>query len=255
MYGKIFASMYDGSIYGQWKAIVTFQQMIALADKDGVLDMTAQALSARTSIPLNIIQEGIEILEAPDKVSRTPDEEGRRIIRLDEDRPWGWKITNYAKYREIRTAEERREYHRRYYHEKRKSKNSTKTSTDSTGAQLTQPIVEVKVEAEADKDKTLMSGKPDPKPVLQAKDLLSFLNTKTGRNYQPVQANLDLIKARLKEGFTETQIRQVIAKKTREWSADDKMESFLRPKTLFNRTNFANYAGELLTKEQVMTDG
>lgn len=138
MYGKIFATMYDGSIYGKWQAIVTFQQMIALADKDGIVDMTAQALSARTSIPLEIIEKGIADLETPDKVSRTPDEEGRRIILLDEHRPWGWKITNYAKYREIRTAEERREYHRQYWHKRKLNKT-----------QQTQPIVEAEVEVKA----------------------------------------------------------------------------------------------------------
>ena len=139
MYGKIFATMYDGSIYGRWQAIVTFQQMIALADKDGIVDMTAQALSARTSIPLEIIEKGIADLETPDKVSRTPDEEGRRIILLDEHRPWGWRITNYAKYREIRTAEERREYHRQYWHKRKLNKT-----------QQTQPIVEAEVEVKAE---------------------------------------------------------------------------------------------------------
>ena len=54
MYGKIFESMYDGSMYGQWEAIITMQQMIVLADKDGIVDITPPALSARTSIPLEI---------------------------------------------------------------------------------------------------------------------------------------------------------------------------------------------------------
>ena len=84
-----------------------------------------------------------------------------------------------------------------------------------------------------------MSGKPDPKAIL------SFLNEKTGRKYKPVPANLNLISARLKE-YTETELRQVVAKKCREWGKDDKMAEYLRPKTLFNATNFANYAGELV---------
>ena len=168
MYGKIFASMYDGSIYGKWKAIVTFQQMIALADKDGVVDMTSQALSARTSIPLEIINEGIEILESPDSVSRTPDEDGRRIILLDDNRPWGWCITNYQKYREIRTAEERREYHRQYYHNNRKGK----VSTVSTKTQQTQPIVEVKAEVDIKNQNTTSSPKGDnPVPFQKIVDL------------------------------------------------------------------------------------
>lgn len=79
-----------------------------------------------------------------------------------------------------------------------------------------------------------------------AKELLSFLNQKTGRNYQPVKANLDIIKARLKEGYTPTDLRKVIAKKYREWSPDEKMSEYLRPATLFNRTKCAQYVGELV---------
>lgn len=89
------------------------------------------------------------------------------------------------------------------------------------------------------KSRTL-SGKPD------AIEVLKFLNLKANRNYEPVPANLEMIQARLAEGFTLAQLRQVVAKKCREWLADDKMAEYLRPKTLFSRTNFANYAGELV---------
>ena len=75
--------------------------------------------------------------------------------------------------------------------------------------------------------------------------LLTFLNEKTGRVYQPVPANVDLIVARLKEGSTEEDCRAVIAKKCREWSTDVKMAEYLRPATLFGRTKFAQYRGEV----------
>lgn len=101
-----------------------------------------------------------------------------------------------------------------------------------------------------------LSGEPDPGPPkvekpknaelkVQATEVLQFLNSKSGRNYQPVNGTLDSLIARLREGFSVTQCRQVIAKKCRDWQNDEKMEPYLRPKTLFNRTNFANYVGEL----------
>ena len=142
MYGKLFASMFRGSLYGKWQAIITFQQMIILADQDGTVDFTAESLAATTSIPLDIITEGITQLEQPDPASRSPGEDGRRIVRLDEARPWGWHIVNYAHYRAIRTAEERRAYHREYWRTKRSLNNSTKT-------QQSQPIAEAEAEAEA----------------------------------------------------------------------------------------------------------
>jgi hypothetical protein len=119
MYGKIFAQMYDGSLYGQWQALVTFQQLIVLSDPVGVVDMTPQAIAARTSIPLEIIRQGIADLEEPDPNSRTPDEDGRRIIRLSDHRTWGWRIVNHGHYRKLRSQEERREYMREYQRRRR----------------------------------------------------------------------------------------------------------------------------------------
>jgi len=103
MYGKIWEMMYTGSLATQgkdaWKAIVTFQQMIIVADKDGYVTLNAEALSRNTTIPLDVIKAGIKILEAPDPDSRTRRSEGKRIIPQDN---WGWKIVNYKAYRDAR---------------------------------------------------------------------------------------------------------------------------------------------------------
>lgn len=153
MYGKLFASMFDGSLYGNWQAIVTFQQMIILCGPDGVIDVTPQALAARTSIPLDIIQEGLRVLEAPDQYSRTPDHDGRRIERLDDHRPWGWRIVNYRKYRMMVSAEEKREADRVRIAEKRKNERdgARQIATKSDKTRLSQVVAEVaQAEAEAE---------------------------------------------------------------------------------------------------------
>lgn len=108
MYGKIFESMYDGTLADNWQAMVTFQQLIVLATADGVVDMTSSAIARRTGIPHEIIQEGLEVLENPDECSRTSDMDGRRICRLDEHRNWGWFIVNHQKYRDISSARDKR---------------------------------------------------------------------------------------------------------------------------------------------------
>jgi hypothetical protein len=158
MYGKIFASMFDGSLYGNWKAIVTFQQMIILCNQDGVVDMTPQALAARTSIPLDIIQEGLAVLEAPDKYSRSREHDGRRIERLDDDRPWGWRLINYRKYRLMVSAEEKREADRARIAAKRAAEKAKKsTGSDETRqsqeSQKVANVAQAEVEAEAVKEK------------------------------------------------------------------------------------------------------
>lgn len=123
MYGKIFESMYEGSLYGRWEALVTMQQLIVLANEDGIVDMTPPAIAGKTSIPLDIIEKGIKILEAPDPYSRTPGSDGVRIELLDDHRPWGWHIVNYQKYRDIVRREDKRRADRERLAKKRKSLN------------------------------------------------------------------------------------------------------------------------------------
>lgn len=106
MYGKVFRQMYDSTVATNWKALVTFQQFIILADSDGVVDMTPEAISRYTNIPLDIIQAGIIELEKPDPKSRSKEAEGRRLQRLDPDREWGWYLVNYEYYANLRTREE-----------------------------------------------------------------------------------------------------------------------------------------------------
>lgn len=84
-----------------------------------------------------------------------------------------------------------------------------------------------------------------------AEGLLSFLNERTGKKFQartpkghPTK-NLLLLSHLLKQQYSETQIRQVIANRWLKWGQDPKMQEFLRPSTLFRPSNFENYLGEL----------
>jgi uncharacterized phage protein (TIGR02220 family) len=84
----------------------------------------------------------------------------------------------------------------------------------------------------------------------QAVEILKFLNEKADRAYEPVPANVDLIVARLKEGATPDQVREVVVRMVGRWKDDPKMEAYLRPATLFNATKFAQYAGEIGSGEE-----
>lgn len=108
-------------------------------------------------------------------------------------------------------------------------------------------------------DSRYMSGKPDvvqplePKPNGKerprdvAKRVLDRLNTNVGRNYAPVDANLQLIEARLHEGYTERELCAMTYVMAKKWKGDEKMDDYLRPKTLFNKTNCAQYRALLPT--------
>ena len=81
--------------------------------------------------------------------------------------------------------------------------------------------------------------------VTQAKDVLAYLNKNAGKNFREVDSTLSQIIARLKEGYTAERLREIAYYKIEQWGTDEKMAEYLRPATLYNKTNCAQYDGEL----------
>jgi len=150
MYAKVFAQIFDSSLREKWQAWVTFVALLVLADENDDVDMTLEALTARTGLPGSVVSEGIAWLEKPDPFSRSPESEGRRIIRLDDHRSWGWHIVNRRKYRSIRDNTERREYFRIHKQQQRAC------PPESTNVHPSPPHKDVDV----DKDKNQSIARP-----------------------------------------------------------------------------------------------
>lgn len=125
------------------------------------------------------------------------------------------------------------------FHMVRKRENASPIKAPS------KPLRSQEQEQEQEQELKTLSGKPDVvarKP--EAIAILTYLNDKAGTAYRAVDANVDLILARLKEGATPDEIRAVIDRKVSAWSGGD-MAAYLRPATLFNKTKFAQYVGEV----------
>ena len=169
MYGKIFSTIYSGTLHGHWEAIVTMQQLIVLADADGIVDMTPPAICAHTSIPLDIIIKGLKVLSEPDPYTRTPGEDGRRIVLIDEHRPWGWQLVNYLKYKHLRDSDEVRAQTRERVRRHRDKRNAVKQ--DETSVTLGN-AEKRHTDTDTDTDKRTTTTAPDaprraPKASLQ----------------------------------------------------------------------------------------
>lgn len=150
MYGKLFRQMYDSTLAEDWRALVTFQQLIILCDIDGVVDMTPGAISRTTNIPLDIIEPGLQVLEQADPTSRSQDADGKRIERLDDHRGWGWKIVNYKKYRHLVDAETVREQNRERQRRYREKHSVTPSNAVVTEGNNESRYAEAEAEAEAE---------------------------------------------------------------------------------------------------------
>lgn len=110
MFGKVFHQIFDSSIAEDYEVRHVFMDFIVLADLEGIVDKTHESLARQTNVPIEIIRRAIAKLESPDPTSRSTHCEGRRIVRLNEHRDWGWKIVNYTDYRGIRDEQGRRSF-------------------------------------------------------------------------------------------------------------------------------------------------
>lgn len=110
LYARVFLQILDSSLADDWQTRHVFEDLLKLSNMDGVVDMTREAISRRTNTPQAVVDRALNMLEAPDPRSRDPEEGGRRIIRLDDHRDWGWRIVNFQKYDVIRATKEMREW-------------------------------------------------------------------------------------------------------------------------------------------------
>ena len=121
---------------------------------------------------------------------------------------------------------------------KLKNRNQTNLSNDSEVS-----LVSLTVDDTVD-EQTVDSNKSRNSTRTPYKEIIDYLNEKTGRKYKhKAKINQRVIKARMNEGYTIEDFKAVIDKKTAEWNDDEKMKEYLRPETLFS-TKFDRYLNE-----------
>jgi hypothetical protein len=99
-YTPVFSSVFTGSLYGRYPDTAAWLFLLALADKHGNVDMTAEFIAGSTGMPLADLKACIERFMQPDPASRSSAHEGRRLIPIDPQRAWGWTIVNHSLYKE-----------------------------------------------------------------------------------------------------------------------------------------------------------
>ena len=76
------------------------------------------------------------------------------------------------------------------------------------------------------------------------KEIIDYLNLVTNSKYKYTTSSTKrLINARLNEGFSVNDFKQVIDTKNAQWSNDNKMKEYLRPETLFG-SKFESYLNQ-----------
>lgn len=98
-YTPVFNSVFDGTLYGKWPESAVWLTMLALCDSRGQIDKSYEAIAGQTGWPMELLKEGIAALMSPDPRSRSPAEDGRRLVLIDPAREWGWRVVNVQLYR------------------------------------------------------------------------------------------------------------------------------------------------------------
>lgn len=73
-----------------------------------------------------------------------------------------------------------------------------------------------------------------------SEQVLDYLNQEAETNFISKGTNLELVSARLTEGFILSDFKTVIDKKVKDWKGTD-WAKYLRPLTLFSKSKFENY--------------
>lgn len=79
----------------------------------------------------------------------------------------------------------------------------------------------------------------------EATDVLDYLNKLAKRRFSARRSNLIYINARLQEGITAQQLKQVVELKVYQWANDYTMKAHLNPETLFRPSKIEKYLQEV----------
>lgn len=102
-YTKLFNSIVTSTIWTEDdKTRIVWITMLALSDQNGEVHSSIPGLARLSAIPIPDVERALEKFLSPDPYSRTPDNDGRRIAKIDG----GWELLNHAKYRKMASKED-----------------------------------------------------------------------------------------------------------------------------------------------------
>lgn len=109
-YGKVFESMFTGSMVGTSPLMfAVWSYCIAQSKPPGYVELNPTIIASILGSTRDEVQEVLDTLCAPDPMSRTPDEDGRKLV---QEGHFLYRMTTWVKYNAIRNDEKRREQNR-----------------------------------------------------------------------------------------------------------------------------------------------
>lgn len=192
MYGKIFESIFNSTLVAEGGYLPTyiFMSMIVLADKDGIVNLSAKALYNRlgfrdydSKITRGDFDKAIEYLEQEDPESNSRAENGKRIIPLSEidEVPdnRGWLVVNYEEYRKKASKyDEKRATAERVRRFREREKHCNGDVTECNGTKRSANGKKRHTDTDTDTKISTLSGTcGDKPPRCPKKEIINLYNT------------------------------------------------------------------------------
>ena len=239
-YTKLFSSIVTSTIWVESdRTRIVWITMLALADRNGEIQASIPGLARLAGVPIPDCEEAIAKFTAPDPYSRTPDDQGRRIEKIEG----GWALLNHAKYREMASRDESKAANaeRQHRHREKAKRNDTVTPSNAlvtkSNATVTKSNAEVThplhiAEAEAEKDNISESATAElaleseqafdsDSATISPVEIYSVYPRKTKRP----DALRAIAKAIIESGLTAQallEVTQAYAKATDQWPKDQR---------------------------------
>lgn len=214
--------------------ILTWIKMLCLAGKinnGGVLILdkdipyTEEMLASVFRMPVNTVRLAISTFEK------------LKMIELVNNTI---TIPNWSKHQSLEQIKERKEYMRKYMQDYRKQQKELASKKEDVNKNVYKNVY-------SKANVNLLEGEGELEEELDKdiyKEVVSYLNKKAKKSYSfSSKSTVNLIKARISEGYNLDDFKKVIDIKVKAWLAHEKMNNYLRPETLFG-PKFEGYLNE-----------
>jgi len=159
-YAKVFRSMYTGSMYGAGiHVFAVWGWILASKDENGFVEINPTLVAHELGGTVEQIVEAVGYLCAPDPKSRSPEHEGRRLLKVSQ---FGYTVVNHARYRN--QGGDRTEYWRRYKRAKRAQCPHTSTVDNVDNVDMSTDSTYADADADANKKEEREKKKPASRP-------------------------------------------------------------------------------------------
>ena len=145
MFGKHFASMYTGSMYGSGADVFAVWGYVIAHVRHGEIELNPQFLAPILGMPVESVISVLEFLQSPDANSRGKEYNGSRLVKQGQ---FMYLVPQAEYYRSIKSPEEKREADR-----KRQAKHRNKISVTQDNAECHAPSRHPDADAESEKIK------------------------------------------------------------------------------------------------------